>query len=76
MEVSEDIIVYGFMYCLTRKSYVVGDFTHEIIPKLPQMSIGNKNYMKRMIDVAIDNSNIGLDIDKAEWIRFRAALDA
>ena len=72
MNVSDDIVVYAFRYCLGRRTYAVSDFVHEMIPKLHEISKSNRSIMLRDLDECKD---FGMPMDKAEWLRFKVALE-
>lgn len=70
--VSSDIVLYAFRYCLGRKTYAVSDFVHEIIGQIENIDENIKNIMIREID---NSKDLGMTIDKAEWLRLRGALN-
>lgn len=69
---SEDMLINSFRYCIGRKTYVVSSFVHETIPLLHKVSKGGRSLMIREIEAATD---LGMPMDKAEWLRFKVALE-
>lgn len=74
-QVSEDIILYAFRYCLGRQTYAVSDYVHEVIYLVDKFHPNTKRLMIKEINEAIEKNHIGAEIDKAEWLRFKAMLE-
>jgi hypothetical protein len=72
LELTEDMLINSFRYCLGRKTYVVSDFVHEAIPILHRISRYGRSLMIREIESCKD---LGMEMDKAEWLRFKVALE-
>ena len=72
LELTEDMLINSFRYCLGRRTYVVSDFVHEAIPILHWISKGGRSLMIREIESCKD---FGMEMDKAEWLRFKVALE-
>ena len=65
----EGIFIYGFRYCLGRKTYVVSDMVDILINNWKYLTENTKNLIKKEIKEAIDEGNAGMDMDVIQWRR-------
>lgn len=72
LELSEDMLINSFRYCLGRQTYAVSEFVHEAVPILHWVSKGGRSLMLRELESCKD---FGHAMDKAEWNRFKVALE-
>ena len=76
VEVSQDMIICAFMYCLARRTYVVEDFVSEAIILIPNLTIRTRQYMLRMMDREFGDSAMEESTDyRSTWFLFKVALE-
>ena len=64
-----DFAVYAFRYCLGRQSYAIYTINQLIRKYLKHLSNETLNLFLKEITNAINDDNIGMNIDKQEWLQ-------
>lgn len=64
----EQLLIESFDYALGRSSTSVSDVTSFLSDIWKDLSFDNQNYIQTAIRKAIKDSNIGMDMDKKEWL--------
>ncbi len=71
----DTIVFCAFRYALGRKTYVVSEVVEEIIKRLPEITEQTKMQMSDEIFRAITSQKAGMDIDVAEWLKLKEAVE-
>jgi hypothetical protein len=66
---TEDMIFYGFRYCLGRKTYAVANCVDYLIANWNRISAMTRTLMQKEIRVAIERGRCGMEMDKRQWER-------
>jgi len=66
---SDGIVIYAFRYALGRKTYSVKDVIDYLKENIHRFSDMQKRMFVREIELAIENNNYGMEMDKKRMVR-------
>ena len=67
--VDKEIIMYAFKYALGRSTYATGTMSEFLMKNWDKFSRFEKDQIQHEIREAINEGNIGMEVDKQSWIR-------
>jgi hypothetical protein len=73
--VSEDVLFWAFRYTLGRMTYSVQDVTTAITMNIGNLTTKTARQMLKEIDEKYAVNALGMEMDKAEWLKVRDLLN-
>jgi hypothetical protein len=71
VQFNSDIAFCAFRYALGRMSYIVSTVTEYLIRNWELMPLDLQTLIHKEIDVAEQKDQLGMECDKAEWMKVR-----
>jgi len=74
LECNDSIAMCAFRYVLGRRTYQVPFVVEWLIESQSKLNSDTRAQIVKEIDVADERGEIGMDMDRAEWMKCRTAL--